>query len=406
MKNLYIIYEKGRAASYGVGTYISQMIGLLKNRNDILVNLVELLSDKKEFQIIETMGCHTFCFPEVLNEKSGHYEIYQKNIGMLLCPLIEVNESDQLLFHINYLEHFPLFKFLKDKFPKSKTFLTIHCQMWCFRLKGNTTHFKRIIHSDNAMLLNEVEQNVYRTFLDEKKKFSVVDSIVCLAEFTKQLLIEEYHIPIHKLSLINNGVEKKKRISAKRKELIRKKWLIQPDEKILLFVGRLDEIKGLDYLIAAFKMVVNCYLNCRLIIIGDGNFALHMREAKGYWTKITFTGKLDKKEINQFYQIADIGILPSMHEQCSYTILEMMAFGLPIIGTSSTGLKEMIECYPKGDMIKIVELKDRIHVSPQEISNLILKMLNQQISPQRRSKENLYDLKRIQQDYLHLYECI
>lgn len=406
MKNLYIIYEKGRAASYGIGTYLCQMTELLKNRNDISVSLVELLSDKKELQIIEKTGCRTLFFPEVLTEKPGHYETYQRNVGLLLSSLIKVNESDQLLFHINYFEHVPLIKLLKDKFPNSKIFFTIHCQMWCFHLNGNKTQFKRIIHSDNDSLLNEVEKNVYKTFFGEKEIFSIVDNIVCLAEFTKKLLIEEYHVPIQKLSLINNGVEKKKGISTMRKEQIKKKWLIQSNEKILLFVGRLDKIKGLNSLIEAFKFVVNSYSDCRLIIIGDGDFALHMREAKGYWNKITFTGKLDKKEINKFYQIADIGILPSMHEQCSYTILEMMAFKLPIIGSSSTGLKEMIECYPKGEVINFIELKDHVCISPRKISNLILNMLNRQISPKSISRENLYDLKKIQQDYLHLYDCI
>ena len=64
---------------------------------------------------------------------------------------------------------------------------------------------------------------------------------------------------------------------------------------------------------------------------------------KPYWKNITFTGRLEQEDLYELYQIADLGIMMSMHEQCSYVAIEMMMFGLPIIGTDSTGLNEMLE---------------------------------------------------------------
>ena len=63
--------------------------------------------------------------------------------------------------------------------------------------------------------------------------------------------------------------------------------------------------------------------------------------------QITFTRKVDQELLSVFYQISDVGVMASFHEQCSYVAIEMMAYGIPLVGTDTTGLKEMLEdeCY-------------------------------------------------------------
>lgn len=76
-----------------------------------------------------------------------------------------------------------------------------------------------------------------------------------------------------------------------------------------------------------------------------------------YWSKIIFSGRLPKELIYKFYQIADVGILPSFAEQCSYVAIEMMMHGLPIVGTDSTGLSEMIIDGENGYKVNLNEMK-------------------------------------------------
>ena len=109
--------------------------------------------------------------------------------------------------------------------------------------------------------------------------------------------------------------------------------------------------------------------------MGEGDFALYLKECKGYWNKITFTGKLAKSELNKFYQIADIGILLSLHEQCSYVVLEMLSYGIPIIGSDSTGLKEMIE--NKNQLIKYRYKKEKAYCSIKRIADTIHQTMQQ-----------------------------
>lgn len=54
-------------------------------------------------------------------------------------------------------------------------------------------------------------------------------------------------------------------------------------------------------------------------------------------------GSLDKNTLYSFYQIANIGIVPSHIEQCSYTCIEMMQSGLPLVVSDVDELREMVD---------------------------------------------------------------
>lgn len=91
---------------------------------------------------------------------------------------------------------------------------------------------------------------------------------------------------------------------------------------------------------------------CRLVIAGSGDFNRYFHLVR-FCSRITFVGKLNQKELYKIYQIADVGVLLSFTEQCSYTIIEMLMFGLPIIGTTAPGLSEMFEDGIHGIKIKM-----------------------------------------------------
>jgi len=59
-------------------------------------------------------------------------------------------------------------------------------------------------------------------------------------------------------------------------------------------------------------------------------------------SRITITGTFSKKQLADYYTMADVGVVPSYVEQCSYTTIEMMLFKLPIVASQVDGLKEMI----------------------------------------------------------------
>jgi len=116
------------------------------------------------------------------------------------------------------------------------------------------------------------------------------------------------------------------------------------DRKIILFLGRIVKIKGLDYLIESFSRLENDENNAFLIIAGEGPESTNYEKtAKEIGIKnILFTGRVSKKEISSYYNACDIFVLPSIYYKHSYepwglVINEAMAFGKPVIATNAVG---------------------------------------------------------------------
>jgi phosphatidylinositol alpha-mannosyltransferase len=117
------------------------------------------------------------------------------------------------------------------------------------------------------------------------------------------------------------------------------------DGKInLLFVGRIEERKGLIYLLKAFLILKNKYRNLRLIIAGDGpereNCEKFVKENN--LKDVIFLGKLEK-ELPSLYATCDIFCAPSIFgESFGLVILEAMASGKPVVGFANEGYKELL----------------------------------------------------------------
>lgn len=119
------------------------------------------------------------------------------------------------------------------------------------------------------------------------------------------------------------------------------------DEEIrLLFVSRLIQGKGLQYVIPEMKRVnTACGRRVLLTIVGDGPYREELEkitadsEAEAY---VSFVGKKNKEELPQYYSNADLFILPSESEGMPNVVLEAMAMGLPILMTPCGGSRELI----------------------------------------------------------------
>lgn len=128
----------------------------------------------------------------------------------------------------------------------------------------------------------------------------------------------------------------------------RKKYAIQDNEKIVIFVGRLSKEKGIKELLLAFTKI--SLDNLRLVIVGNYYFGTDMISsfetelfeiAKPLGKKVIFTGYVPNEQLGAYYNEADIAVLPSVwNEPAGLTILEAIASGLPVITTNSGGIPE------------------------------------------------------------------
>lgn len=154
---------------------------------------------------------------------------------------------------------------------------------------------------------------------------------------------------------------------------------LAPQNKLrVLFVGRLEERKGINYLVAAIPAVVKACPNVEFVIIGDDtstaegqtSVLVKLKEslkASNSEKHVTFIDRVPLDSLPSYYRSADVSIVPSVYDNSPYTCLEAMACQRAVIGTSAGGTKEYMEDGVSG---MIIPAKD-----PAAIEQALIKLL-------------------------------
>ncbi len=145
-----------------------------------------------------------------------------------------------------------------------------------------------------------------------------------------------------------------------------KKNLGLENKKVILFVGRLVQYKGVEYLLKSFKKVEKNFNDVVLLIIGDGPLRNNLENiVKNENIKnVRFLGKV--KEVKYYYALCDIFVLPSITRQEAFglVLIEAMYFGKPCITTNiESGMKYVVDYGKAGILVKeknTEELKNAI----------------------------------------------
>lgn len=135
---------------------------------------------------------------------------------------------------------------------------------------------------------------------------------------------------------------------------------IEKRHKTLLFVGRLQTIKGVTYLIEAMNIIKN-YYDVNLLIVGDGNDREKLEalvEKLELNDVISFIGEVPSTEIPKYMAESDIFILPSISEGFPLVLLEAMASGLTVVASNIGGIPEIIKDGTNGFLTESMNSND------------------------------------------------
>lgn len=151
---------------------------------------------------------------------------------------------------------------------------------------------------------------------------------------------------------------------------------ITVDSKVICFIGRLVEEKGILDLLEAFKYLIKEYNNLYLMIIGDASLDERDKETKqkikSYLDdtklreRIILTGFRD--DIPELLKISDIFVLPSYREGMPRSIIEAMAMGKPVVATNIRGCREEVVHGETGFLVSVS--------SPKEIYEAIKRLVD------------------------------
>lgn len=199
----------------------------------------------------------------------------------------------------------------------------------------------------------------------EKYNLKKCKKIIATSEGIKKEVMEFYQIPEDKIVVIPNGVNPKEYFFIKKERTkLKGKLGFSKDDKILLFVGRNLERKGLEYLVRALPLLKE--KNAKLIVCGGGDeYHRNIVKGLGQENKVIFTG--DVKNVPEYCAISDVFVFPTFYEGFSFATLEAAAAGLPIIATVANGTEDLIE-----DGVNGFLLKER---TPEAIASKINRLL-------------------------------
>jgi len=106
---------------------------------------------------------------------------------------------------------------------------------------------------------------------------------------------------------------------------------------LLLYVGRLIPVKGVDVLIEAFRRISQVRADIGLLIVGEGPERRALEKQAQDSPQVFFLGFRDWNQLPKFYAAADLFVLPSLREMWGLVVNEAMASGLPVIATRKVG---------------------------------------------------------------------
>jgi D-inositol-3-phosphate glycosyltransferase len=218
--------------------------------------------------------------------------------------------------------------------------------------------FHTLGYMKNKIAQNSTEiEGPYR-LIGEQKMMDLADKIIAATPAEVKQLTTHYHVDQQKITVIPPGVDCSHFYPIPKDEA--KAFIgIPPDARMILFVGRIEPLKGVETLLRAISIMrEDCNLEeCpyHLVIIGgDSNDQIVDPDSELFRLKslchdlgldetVIFLGKRDQTTLPYYYSAAEMLVMPSYYESFGMVALESMACGTPVVASNIGGLAYLVQ---------------------------------------------------------------
>ncbi len=190
------------------------------------------------------------------------------------------------------------------------------------------------IHNDLQRTINSVE----KWLINES------DRIIVNSNYMWNELISIFNSDINKMKVINNGVDLRKFDNIVTDYVFRQNYAAV-NEKIVFFVGRLVNEKGVHILLNAIPKILANYNDVKFVIAGKGpclNSLIEQSQRLNITNRVYFTGYVSEEVLLKLYKCSDIAVFPSTYEPFGIVALEGMVAGIPVVVSDVGGLGEIV----------------------------------------------------------------
>lgn len=352
---IYIFNSEGTSNRYGIGRYCRELVNSLRGI-DVQIKVVTLYCNIDEDQRFTEGNVDYIFFPAengisyMMQKKINQY---LENAAMKILSEIEDN-SEPVIFYYMLIGFYPFAKRVKKINKNVRNVLAYHSLVWA-SLQNDPRQIDLIYN-------NPIHKGY---FLEQTRKFPIIkklnyelsafDYFLTVTKYGKNDLIYNFEIDENKVFQVYNGVNTDTK--RHRKKNLRKKFGLKESDIIITFIGRIEEQKGVHILIKDFIKYLSRSKrdDIHLLLIGgSGQLREFVSMAVPKFPFIHFMGLIqDNNILSEFIEMSDIGVLPSLFEQCSYAVLEMMNHQLPVIISDTMGLNELVENGKQGIVVDL-----------------------------------------------------
>ncbi|MDH4100946.1 MAG: glycosyltransferase [Nitrospirota bacterium] len=214
---------------------------------------------------------------------------------------------------------------------------------WLFRANqvGRFIGWVQDVPVVSSIRVQEVEKGYHHT-CDGKTSF-MVDHYTAVSDEVRDFTIQKSKLKPEKITTIVNGIDMTPFDITTPDAALAGQLGIQPGDRVLTTVGRLNRQKGLPVLLQAFKGVLDTVPEARLLVVGEGEELeplKTMAREMGIEQRVLFPGL--RRDIPAILARTEVFVLPSLWEGMPNAVLEAMATGRPVVATRVGGVSELM----------------------------------------------------------------
>ena len=234
----------------------------------------------------------------------------------------------------------------------------------------------------------------------EMRAAQTADMIVTVSNAMKDELIG-LGFPAEKIRVVYNGVDPEKyncnTVNKEKVREIRQYYGLKDDDLMVLFLGRLVSVKGVDKLIAAMTHVLQKIPNAKLVIVGLGDMQEYLsRLAQNLKLQDNVKFRFEfipEEERIAHYAACDVAVFPSVYEPFGIVAIEAMSMEKPVVVGASgvSGMREIV--------VASGEEQCGFHVNPNDPTDIAWGIINSLQDPEKRRQLGQNGRKRVLKEF-------
>jgi len=213
-----------------------------------------------------------------------------------------------------------------------------------------TPHYDRSLSASTS---TRIKRFLYDNFVGIPG-LRFADHIIAVTRSEEIFLRYHFRIAGEKISVIPNGVDIQRFLNLPDPAPLKEKFGLD-GFPLVLFVGRIEEKKGIQFLLRACQPLIDAMLGFKLLVVGEDwgymNVLKELGSDLGIASNVIFTGRLNEEDLLRAYNLCDLVVLPSLGEATGLTLLEAMASRKPVVASRLGPIEEIVDDYENGILV-------------------------------------------------------